>query len=217
MGKATSGVAVAAALALVAFGLIGRAAAPATEPPHVISMAASGQAMLQAGAAMQAHGQAMLDDGWRTGDRELVGHGEHWLRDGRELAQRGSWMAMDPTAPGSLARAPAELVASGDWARLKRYSEAMQHVPSRERGVDLEALRANGQGMQDEGRNMAEHGRVMAEEAEAMAVRHGPGDPAVDDLRQAARTMREAGDHLAANGREMVAYADRVRRSMGLR
>jgi len=71
--------------------------------------------------------------------------------------------------------------------------------------------------MQAEGRMMAEHGQLMVEEAELMVARHQLDGPAAADLRQAAQTLREVGGHLEGNGRAMIDYADRLRRSLGYR
>lgn len=191
--------------------------AAAVEKPQIASMEASGQAMERAGTTMQAHGQTMLDDSRKTGDQNLAAHGEHWLRDGATLLQAGRWMAMNPTAPGYLVSSPGELAAQGNWQALTTAAQNMLHDPSKARSVDIEALRWNGLAMQGEGQNMVDHAGVMAEEAEAMIQRHGLQGQAADDLRAAARTMREVGGRLTENGTQMVEYADRIRRSMGLK
>ena len=220
MSRATKlgiGLTVGIAVVLVIAGLLARAGGPAAEPLRLASMAESAQAMQQAGATMQAHAQAMLDEGRRTGDQDLIAHGEHWQRDGQALAQGGQWMAMNPTAPGSLATAPAELAAQGSWGELARTVQAMQHDPSRARATDLEALRWAGLAMWAEGQTMTEHGRVMAEEADLMTTRHGLGGPAADDLRGDAQTMREVSAALAGNGQAMIYYAGQMQRSLGAR
>lgn len=210
--------AVVVALGLVTFGVFAasrRWAAP--ETPHLVSMAEGAQAMQRAAATMRTHGQAMLDDGRRTGDQELVAQGEHWVQDGQTVAQGARWMAMDPTAGGSLLASPADLAAQGSWGELNRGAQAMLHDPRGARQVDLEALRWAGLGMQGEGQNMAEHGRLMAEQVELMVAKHNLDAPGATDLRQAARTMDEVGGHLMQNGQAMVAYADQLRRAMALR
>jgi hypothetical protein len=214
----TIGVAVVVALGLVAFGLIARTARPAgVESPHLVSMTESARAMLRDSAVMQTHGQWMLDEGQRTGDQNLVGAGEHWRSDGQDLARRAQWLTMNPIAPSSLVASPAELSARGNWGSLPGTAAAMLHDPSTTREIDLEGLRWNGLAMAAEGRTMAEHGRVMAEEAGAMIARHGLSGQAAADLRQAAQTMQQVGGHLEGNGRGMIDYADRLRRSMGYR
>lgn len=205
------------AVALVAFELAARAGQPATAPLRLASMADSAQAMQRAGAVMQTHGQVMLDEGRRTGDHDLIAHGEHWRRDGQALMQGGQWLAMNPTAPGNLATAPAELARQGNWGELARTAQAMQHDPTRARATDLEALRWAGLAMRAEGQAMAEHGRVMREEAEVMVTRHGLSGPMAADLHQAARTMGEVGASLTGNGQTMIDYAVQVRRSLGYR
>ena len=80
MGKLGIGLAIGAALVLVAFSLAALAARPTQEAPRLVSMAESGQAMQQAGVLMQGHGQAMLAEGQRTEDQDLIARGEHWLR-----------------------------------------------------------------------------------------------------------------------------------------
>lgn len=216
-GKFVLGLSVAVAVGLVALALVARAARPGVERPHLVSMAESASALAAGGRAMVIHGQAMLAEGQRTGDQDLLAHGEHWVRDGQTLSQRAQWLTMDPLAPGSLVTSPAELSQQGSWGELTQTAAAMLHDPSRARAADLEALRWNGLAMQAEGRMMAEHGRLMVEEAELMVARHQLDGPAAGDLRQAAQTLREVGAHLQANGQAMVDYADRLRCSLGYR
>ena len=200
------------------------AKAAATQGPHLVSMEVSGRAMQRAGDAMQAHAREMLDEAERTGDKEWAAHGEHWASDSEALLEGARWMGADPKAFSSLTSNPSDPAIQQNWGALVRGSEAMLHdlaganaAGSASRGgADLEALRWNGQSMVAEGRNMAEHGRVMAEEAEVMVERHSLQGRAADELRQAAQTMVEVGGHLRSNGREMVDYTDRLRRSMGI-
>jgi len=215
MRKLSIGLAIGAALVLIAFSLVALAARPTQEAPRLVSMAESGQAMQRAGALMHGHGQAMLAEGQRTGDQDLIARGEHWLRDGGVLVQGGRWMAMNPTAPGSLVSSPSELAAQGSWGELTRTTHEMLHDPSRAREIDLEALRWNGLAMRGQGRNIIEHGRLMAEEVELMIPQHGLDGQAANDLRQAAATMQRVGGYLEQNGQAMIDYADRLRRSLG--
>lgn len=217
MNKVSVGLAVAVALLLVALGIVGRAVAPDQEPPHLISMEEGGRVMQQAGVAMQARGQVMLDEGLRVGNQEMIAHGEHWLRDGRAVAEQGRWMALDPVAPANLETDRGGLTASGDWAGLVRYARAMQHDPHRARATDLEALRWNGLAMRGEGRNMVEHGRLMIEEIDLLVARGFLDDAGAAQLRESARAIGTAGEHLARNGEAMIAYADQQRRMLGLR
>lgn len=210
-------IAIVVALALVVVGLAARAVRPGAEPARLVSMAESAQAMQQAGATMAAHGQAMLDEGRRTNDQDLLAHGEHWQRDGQALVQGGQWMAMNPTAPGSLVVPPSELAKQGSLGSLTQTAQAMLHDPSQARAVDLAALRWTGQAMRAEGQTMAEHGRVMAEEADLMVARHELAGQAATDLRQAAQTMSDVGATLSQNGRRMIDYADQLQRSLGAR
>lgn len=208
---------VAAVVGLVGFGLVARASQPMVEAPRLVSMEEAARAMQTAGAAMQAHGRQMLAESQRTGDQALTAQGEHWLSDGQALDQGGRWMAMNPTAPGSLVTSQRDLAAQGSWSELTRTAQGMLHDPKGAGAADLQALRWNGQAMRAEGKTMAEHGRVMAEEAEAMIARHALPGPAADELRRAARTMREVGGHLESNGQAMLDYAERLRWSMGYR
>ena len=219
MRKLSVGLAVAVALALVVFSVVARSAQPtsAAEAPRLVSMAQSSQAMQEAGATMQSHAQAMLAEGQRTGDQDLIAHGEHWLTDGQALVRGGQWMGMNPTAPGSLIASPSELGTQGSWGELTRNAQQMLHDPSRAREVDLEALRWNGLAMRAEGRNMVDHGRNMAEEVDVMIARHGLEGQSAADLRQAASTVQQVGGYLEQNGQSMIDYADRLRRSMGYR
>ena len=217
MRKLSIGLAVAVALALVAFSVVARAARPAVEAPRIVSMAESAQAMQQAGSTMQAHAQAMLAVGQRNGDQDLIARGERWLNDSQALARGGQWMAMNPTVPGSLVSSPSELGAQGSWGELTRTAQQMVHDSSRAREVDLEALRWNGLAMRAEGRNMLDHGRNMADEVEIMIARDQLDDQAAADLRQSAATVRQVGGYLEQNGQSMIDYADRLRRSLGYR
>ena len=199
----------------LAVGVAARSAQPSVEPPRLVSMTESGQAMQRAGETMQAHAQAMLTEGQRAGDQELLDHGNRWLGDGQALVRGGQWMGMNPTSPASQASSPSELAAQGNWGELTRTAQAMLHDPSQARSVDLEALRWNGLAMRSEGRNVGEHGRVMAEQVEVMVARHGLEGQAVTDLRQTAAEMQQVGGFLEQNGEEMVDYAGRLRRSLG--
>lgn len=217
MNKVSIGLAIAVALLLVSYSVVGRAAAPAPEPPHLVSMAESGRTMQQAGDAMQAHARAMVDEGRRTGDGALVAYGERWLRDGQDMVRRGQAMEEDPTAPGSLHATRGDLEAQASWDALNRTAQAMLHDPGKARVSDLEALRWSGLAMRSEGENMAEHGQLMADEVALMVAQHKLGEAAAAELRQAAETLRAVGAHLQQNGQAMVDYADQLRRSMGFR
>ena len=185
------------------------------EQANLVDMQQSAAAMQQAGQTMQTHGQAMLDEGQRTGDQDLIAHGQHWLADGQALVQGGQWMAMNPTVPSSLVSDPGELSAQGSWGELSRSAQQMLHDPSDAKELDLEALSWNGEAMQAEGRTMVNHGRLMAEEVELMVERHNLDAPADADLRAAAQTMIDIGGTLEQNGKEMVDYAARIRKSLG--
>lgn len=217
MNKVSIGLAVAVALILVTFSIVGRAAAPTPEPPHLVSMAESGRAMRQAGTAMQAHAQTMVDQGRRAGDQSLVAYGERWQRDGQDMVRRGQEMEANPTAPGSLHATRGDLEAQASWDELSRTAQAMLHDPGRARAADLEALRWSGLAMRSEGENMAEHGQLMADEIALMVAQHKLDAAVEAGLRQAAETLRAVGGHLQQNGQAMVNYADRLRRSMGFR
>lgn len=185
-------------------------------PIHVLNMAEAAEALRQAGSAMIAHGQAMLDEGQGTGDLDLASHGDHWLQDGRLLIERGRWLTTNPIAPGSLVTPPAQLSAQDAWGALPRAAEAMIHDPSNAREVDLEALRWNGEAMLAEGRNMVDHGRLMVEEVDVFTGRH-PLDPqTAEELRLAAKTLQRVGRQLEQNGQDMIEYAERLRRSLGI-
>jgi hypothetical protein len=165
---------------------------------------------------MQTHAQAMLDEAARTGDSDLQAQGEHWLQDGNDLVQKGSWLLMDPLAPGNLVTTPAELSRLGAWGSLPQTAQAMLHDPTKLGAANPEDLRWNGEAMRAQGRGMADHGRVMAEEVEVMVARHGlSGDDALA-LRQASRTMQDVGTTLEQNGQGMVDAGDRINRSLGL-
>lgn len=210
-------VAIIVGVTLVATGLAAGAGQPAATPPRLASMAESAQALARAGTAMQVHGQAMLDDGQRTGDQDVIRRGDHWRRDGQALLQGGQWLAMDPTALGSLLASRSELAQQGNWGPLTRAAQAMLHDPSQARAMDLEALRWNGLAMRAEGQTMAEHGRVMTEEIDLMVARYGLSGHGDADVRQAAQTMTEVGATLRQNGQRMVDYADQFQRSLGAR
>lgn len=209
--------AVTVALALVGFGLAGRALRPATAPPHLVSMEESALAMQQAGTAMQTYGRAIVEQGQQANDPTVIAYGERWQRDGQALVQRGQWMAMNPTAPSNLHAGQAELQTQGNWTTLNRAAQAMLHDPSKARATDIEALRWNGEAMRAEGRTMAEHGQLMADEVELLVSRRVLNEQAARDLRQAARTLRTVGEQLQRNGQAMIDYADQLRRSLGYR
>lgn len=182
---------------------------------HLTDMQTSAATLRAGGEAMQRHGQQMLDDGRATGDQDLIRLGEHWLADGRQLVQRGEWLAMTPTHPGSLLVSPTELRASGSWAELTRRTREMVHDPSGAREIDIEALRLNGAAMQAEGRLMTEHGRQMADEVALLVALHGLDAAAADELRASTAAMERTGAGLEANGNAMVDYADQIARSIG--
>jgi hypothetical protein len=58
MGDATTVAATGAALALLAFGVVGVAMRPRPAQPRLVSMSEAAQAMMLDGGAMQTHGQA---------------------------------------------------------------------------------------------------------------------------------------------------------------
>ena len=221
MRRWTIGLTALLVLALITIGVVvatrgnRSSGAAAVERPQVVSMEESGRAMEQAGRVMQVHGQTMLDDGRRANDQDLVAHGEHWLRDGAALIQAGQWMGMNPTAAGSLF-SPAD-ISTADRAQLNRAVQNMLHDPSRATGSDTEALRWNGLAMRGEGQNMTDHASVMTEEVALMIERHNLQGQAAADLRAAVQTMRDVGATLTKNGQEMLDYADRLRRSLGLK
>lgn len=210
------------ALTLTIFGVViwaanNRGGPSISDRARLADMQQSAAAMQQAGQLMQTHGQTMLVEGQRAGDQNLTTHGNHWIADGQALTQGGQWMAMNPTVPASLVSDPGALQSQGSWGELTRAAQQMLSDPSNAKQVDLEALRWTGEAMQSEGRNMRDHGKTMAEEAELMVQLHGlTGQPA-DDLRQAARTMIQVGDQLDSNGQEMVAYAERLRQTLGFK
>jgi hypothetical protein len=216
MTKIVVGLAITVAVALVSFGLVASAARPRPEPPHLVSMQEGARALLADAGVMQAHGQAMLETGQRDGSKELLTRGEHWLKDGHDLALRAQWLAMDPMSPANLDTPPTELSRQAAWGALTTTARAMLHDPTKARtAVDLEAVRWNGLAMQAEGRNMADYGRVMAEEVEVMLAQHAVDGQSTTALRQAARSMQTVGGHLAGNGQEMIDYAERMRRVLG--
>ena len=210
MTKWLIGLSIVIAVALVGFGVVVRSARPAPAPPQVVSMDESARAMQQTGALMQSHGREMLAEGQRTGDGELAGYGERWLHDGEQLVQGGTWMAMNPTAPGSLVASPVELARQGNWSLLTRGAQAMVHDPRRASNLDLEALAWDGMAMRSEGQLMTEHGRLMSTEIDLMVVRHSLPGRMITDLRDAAQMMQNVGDRLAKNGQSMVDYATRL-------
>lgn len=205
------------ALMIVVFVIIGARGGDTTvrERAQLVDMQQSAQAMLAAGQTMRQHGSAMADAATRANDQQLLADANHWIQDGEDLIQGGQWMAMNPTAPGSLASTAGGLGQQGNWGELNRTARQMLHDPSRASQVDLEALRWNGEAMRAEGRTMADHGRVMGEQVEVMVARGALQGTAADDLRNAARTMVTVGGTLEQNGNAMIAYADQVRKSLG--
>ncbi|MDE3075432.1 MAG: hypothetical protein KGJ86_08385 [Chloroflexota bacterium] len=207
MGKVLIGLSIVVAIGLVAFPLVAQSLGPRPEPPRLVSMEQSAQAMQQAGSLMQSHGQEMLAEGQRTGDADVTAYGRTWLRDGEQLVQGGKWMAMNPTAPGSLVSTPSELAGQGNWSLLTRGAQAMVHDPRRVSNVDLEALAWDGMAMRSEGQLMSEHGRLMSAQIDAMTAKEVLPAQTIADLRTAARTMQDVGARLEQNGQVMVEYA----------
>ena len=220
MSRISVGIAVVVAVALLAFGLVVRAAqAPVVSTSRIVSMEEGGRAMEAAGLAMQRHASAMITDAQSGSDAELIAFAEHWQRDGELVEQRGRWMAMNPTAASSLTSSQSTLAATGQWGTLTTAAQAMSHDPTRMHGADVEALRWNGRAMTAEGRAMAEHGRVMLGEIELMIAqgRHSSVSPAIGELRSAAETIERVGGDVESNGQAMIDYAQRVRASLGYR
>jgi hypothetical protein len=220
MSRISIGIAVVAAVGLLAFGLVVRAAqAPVVPTPRIVSMEEGGRAMEAAGLAMQRHASAMITGAQGDGDVELIAFAERWQRDGELVEQRGRWMAMNPTAADSLVSSQSALAATGQWGSLTTAAQAMTHDPSRMHGADVGALGWNGRAMTAEGRVMAEHGRVMLGEIELMLAqgRHSSVSPAIGELRSAAETIERVGGDVESNGQAMVDYAQRVRTSLGYR
>ena len=217
MGKIVIGFSIALALGLVTFGLIGAALRPRPQPPQLVSMADSGQAMIRAGTSMLTHAQSMQAQAQATGDVELQALADRWQLDGQDLVRRGQWMAADPIAPNNLLTPPGELSRQGAWGDLLPNAQAMAHDPTQAKSAtDVQALRWDGLAMQAEGRNMADHARVMNAEVDAMTGSHGLQPADVAALHDAAQTLRSVGGNLQQNGQTMLDYADRLNRSLGV-
>lgn len=163
---------------------------------------------------MRRHGEAMLSEGTARADQRLTDHGKHWIADGDALILGGAWMAMNPTAPGSLAATPDELAENANWTALNRAVRAMLHDPSKARQIDAEALHWNGVAMRDEGRIMTEHARVMMPQVEMMSSYHQLDDATMAELRAAVEAMRISGGHLTANGQSMMEFAGRLHKGI---
>lgn len=216
MNRTIVAAAVVVAFALVIFGVVIAASDDGNElEAHLTDMQSSVAALEGAGVAMERHALQMLADGQAASDPELIGHGEHWLADGQALVQRAEWLAMSPTSPGSLIASPYELSRDSSWAELSRRTQQMLHDPSGARGIDIVALRLNGAAMQAEGRLMVEHSHQMADEITLMVALHGLDGSAADELRATTAAMVSVGEHLEQNGTAMIAYADRIARTLG--
>jgi hypothetical protein len=187
---------------------------------HSASMAESATAMREAGEAMWRHGEAMLDEGKRTGNAGLLRQGEQWILDGRQVAEGGAWMGMNPAVPANLLAPPSSLAARGDLAALGRANESMAHDTAwlqRARRVDIEALRWNGEYMRDEGGRMVTHAMEMWRQVETMGSEHSLDRQTATELQTATQTLMAAGEHARQSGQSMIDYADRLRRSIGRR
>jgi len=210
MTKWLIGLSIVVAIGLVALGVGARATQTATEPPQLISMADSAAAMQRTGALMQPQGQEIVAGGQRNGDTEIANIGQSWMSEGQALVQGGRWMAMDPTAPANLAQTPAALASEGNWQLLTRGAQAMVHDPRTASQINLQALAWDGMQMRSEGRSMADHGTVMLTRVDAMIVRHPLPAQTIADLRDAARTLQDAGTRLDKNGQGMLDFAARL-------
>jgi hypothetical protein len=216
MNRAIVAAAVVLAFVLVIFAAVIAATDDGSEfDAHLTDMQPGAAALEQAGTAMKRHAVQMLANGRAAGDPELTGHGEHWLADGQALVQRAEWLAMRPTSPGNLIASPAELSRDGSWAELNRRTQQMLHGPSRARGIDIVALRLNGAAMQAEGRLMVEHGQLMTDEIALMLELHGLEGMAADELNAVTASIMSMGEQFEQNGAVMIAYADRIARTLG--
>jgi hypothetical protein len=176
--------------------LVGVAACQGTPPARAFDpkdVVAAGNQASEHGRAMQQLGARMVSHGDALGDPSWAGDGQHWIADGNTM------------------------VAIGE--RTVKLGQSLANNPISAREVDINQVRAGGQGVIVDGQALAEHGKVMTELSDLLKRRaDASGDqPLAQDVADAqagALRMAQTGQQLVAGGQQLVDFADTLARSI---
>ncbi len=165
--------------------------ARAFDPKDVV---VAGNQASEHGRAMQQLGTRMVSHGEALGDPSWVGDGQHWIADGNTMLAIGE--------------------------RTVKLGQALANNPVSAREVDINQVRAQGQGVIADGQALVEHGKVMTELSDLLKRRaDASGDqPLAQDVADAqagAVRMGQTGQQLVAGGQQLVDFADTLTRSIG--
>jgi hypothetical protein len=177
--------------------LVGVAACQSTPPARAFDpkdVVAAGNQATDHGRAMQQLGARMVSHGDALGDPSWVGDGQHWIADGNTM------------------------VAIGE--RTVKLGQSLANNPISARDVDINQVRAQGQGVIVDGQALVEHGKVMTELSDLLKRRaDASGDQPlaqdVADAQASALRMGETGQQLVTGGQQLVDFADKLARSIG--
>lgn len=154
-------------------------------------MTAAALSMLQSADVMETGADLLTEEGIRLGESSLTELAAHWRTDAELLRDRGIWMLLSSTAG------------------------AMIHDPDDAHQLDLRSLRANGETMIVEGEAMSTHGEEMTDQVGELRDNALLASEVADSLIAAAEALIDSGTQIAADGREMRDYADRLLESLG--
>ena len=186
------------ALFLSMVTLLGSVAACQSTPPARAfdpkDVVAAGNQAIEHGQAMQQLGARMVTHGQALADPSWVGDGQHWIADGNTMLAIGE--------------------------RTVKLGQALANNPVSAREVDINQVRAQGQGVIADGQALVEHGKVMTELTDLLKRRaDASGDQAlaqdVADAQAGAVRMGQTGQQLVAGGQQLVDFADTLTRSIG--
>jgi hypothetical protein len=176
--------------------LVGVAACQSTPPARAFDpkdVVAAGKQATEHGQAMQQLGARMVTHGDTLGDPSWVGDGQHWIADGNTM------------------------IAIGE--RTGKLGQSLATNPISAREVDINQVRAQGEGVILDGQALVEHGKVMIELSDLLkrrAVASGDQPLAQDvaDAQTAALRMGQTGQQLVTGGQQLVDFADTLARSV---
>src|SRR6266496_6278648 len=176
--------------------LLGSVAACQSTPPARAfdpkDVVAAGNQAIEHGQAMQQLGARMVTHGQALADPSWASDGQHWIADGNTM------------------------VAIGE--RTVKLGQSLANNPISAREVDINQVRAQGQGVILDGQALVEHGKVMTELSDLLKRRaDASGDqPLAQDVADAqtgALHMAQAGQQLVTGGQQLVDFADTLARS----